>query len=42
MTGNNLRIFRKYLSYILRKHDIQDICTAAILNTAQLVGNVVM
>jgi hypothetical protein len=41
LTGTVSRIFRKYLSNIPGQHDIEELCTAAILSTAQLFGNVV-
>jgi hypothetical protein len=42
LTGTVSRIFRKYLGNIPGKYVIQELCTAAILDIAQLFGNGVM
>jgi hypothetical protein len=42
LTGTVSRIFRKYLSNIPGNYDIEELCTAVILDTAQLFGNSVM
>jgi len=38
LTGTFSRIFRKHLSNIARRHDIEEVCTAAILGIAQILG----
>jgi len=38
LTGTFSRIFRKHLSNIARCHDIEEVCTAAILGSAHILG----
>jgi len=42
LTGTFSRIFRKHLSNIARRHDIEEECTAAILGSAHILGKGVM
>ena len=42
LTGTISRIFRKYLNKIAGEHDIEEVCTAAILGTAHILGKLLM
>jgi len=42
LTGTFSRIFRKHLSNIARRHDIEEVCTAAILGSAHILVKGVM